>query len=84
MRLSRKNRTYKDIGYVTEGPILNLVDNYIKLLCRINDEELDYLCEVMNDNELDLLLHKENLTYTEKKQFLMMLENHLACMKLET
>ena len=83
MRLSRKNRTYKDIGYKSSGGIPDLIDNAIKVICRINDKEYDYLCSSMSDEELNLLTKEESWSFAEKRKFLMMLENHLQCMKSE-
>jgi len=72
-RLSRKNRD--DINIKSSGGLLDLIDNGLKEIWRINDAELDYLCEVSSDEELKLLIDdgmsisgvKKVLTYIDEK-----------------
>jgi len=49
-RFERKNRT--DINYKGCGGITDALDDMIKQLWRINDDEYDYLCENLTDGEL--------------------------------
>ena len=49
-RFERKNRT--DINYKGCGGINDALDDMIKQLWRINDDEYDYLCENLTDEEL--------------------------------
>ena len=49
-RFERKNRT--DINYKGCGGITDALDDMIKQLWRINDDEYDYLCETLTDEEL--------------------------------
>jgi hypothetical protein len=49
-RFERKNRT--DIVYKNCGGITDAFDNMYKQLWRINDDEYDYLCETLTDEEL--------------------------------
>ena len=49
-RFERKNRT--DINYKGCGGITDALDDMIKQLWRINDDEYDYLCESLTDDEL--------------------------------
>ena len=49
-RFERKNRT--DINYKGCGGITDALDDMIKQLWRINDDEYDYLCENLTDEEL--------------------------------
>ena len=49
-RFERKNRT--DINYKGCGGINDALDDMIKQLWRINDDEYDYLCENLTDDEL--------------------------------
>jgi hypothetical protein len=49
-RFERKNRT--DIVYKGCGGITDVFDNMYKQLWRINDEQYDYLCEKLTDEEL--------------------------------
>lgn len=76
-RAGRRNRTYKDLGIKNKGGMLDLLDNAIKEIYRITDDEYDYLCENLTDGEMSLFL-AEKLTFGEKKQCLSIVENHLA------
>jgi len=49
-RFERKNRT--DINYKGCGGITDALDDMIKQLWRINDDEYDYLCENLTNGEL--------------------------------
>ena len=49
-RFERKNRT--DIVYKGCGGITDAFDDMYKQLWRINDDEYDYLCENLSDEEL--------------------------------
>ena len=49
-RFERKNRT--DIVYKGCGGITDAFDDMFKRLWRINDDEYDYLCETLTDEEL--------------------------------
>lgn len=49
-RFERKNRT--DINYKGCGGITDALDDMIKQLWRINDNEYDYLCDNLTDEEL--------------------------------
>ena len=53
-RFERKNRT--DINYKGCGGINDALDDMIKQLWRINDDEYDYLCENLTDEELCTIL----------------------------
>jgi hypothetical protein len=76
-RIDRKNITYKEIGYKSSGGMFDLVDNAIKETLRINDDQYNYLCEVCEDNQLDLLV-RQDLSFREKKDLLVLLENKLT------
>jgi hypothetical protein len=75
-RLKRKNRTYEDIGIMSSGGMLDAVDNAIKEAYRINDEEYDYLCDKMTDEELSLFA-SDNFTFSQKRQILTLLNKYL-------
>ncbi|NDE10797.1 MAG: hypothetical protein EBZ95_09555 [Chitinophagia bacterium] len=49
-RFERKNRT--EIVYKGFGGITDAFDDMYKQLWRINDEEYNYLCETLTDEEL--------------------------------
>jgi hypothetical protein len=77
-RLSRKNRTYGDIGHKSSGGIMDLFDNEVKSAFRINDEEYDYLIEKMSDDELGLFVGKpEGLNFSEKRSLINIVEGYL-------
>lgn len=76
-RLERRNITYSEIGYKSQGGIPDLLDNSLKIVARINDEQYDFIAKNANDGELDLLV-KEEFTFAEKRQFIIMLEKYLT------
>ncbi|MCK9575604.1 MAG: hypothetical protein M0R51_06565 [Clostridia bacterium] len=55
----------------------DLFDNMIKAACRINDEEYDYICENLTDDESLIFLKDDELSIKEKREFLRILESHL-------
>lgn len=75
-RLERKNWTLKMIGYKSSGGLLDLVDNMIKEIYRINDEEFDYICEIADDATIDLMTTEE-ITFTQKRQILTFLRENV-------
>jgi len=60
----------------SSGGITDLFDNAIKGNLRINDEEYDFICENMTDEEMDLIC-KEELSISEKRKLLITLEKYL-------
>jgi hypothetical protein len=50
MKILRKN-----IHLVTEGDMLDLIDNVIKAGFNITDEELDFICETATDEEVEVI-----------------------------
>ena len=73
-RLKRKNRT--DIEYKNKGGLLDLFDNTIKEVWRINDKEYDYIVETSTDEEI-LFLVNEELTIIEIKKALKFIDKKL-------
>jgi hypothetical protein len=71
-RLSRKNRTCEDLGVLTQGSMLDLFDNSIKQVFRINDKEYDTLLDKMSEDELNTVLI-ENQTFSQKRETLTIL-----------
>lgn len=53
-RFERRNRT--DIDYKGFGSITDAFDDMFKELWRINDDEYDYLCETLSDEELSVII----------------------------
>jgi hypothetical protein len=77
--MSRNNRVNwlaKDMGIKSKGGLLDLVDNQIKVVYRINDDEFDYLCEVMSDDELDIFV-TDKPTIADKRKMIELLNKHI-------
>ena len=75
MRSKRKNRT--DIKYKGAGGIPDLLDNLFKGVYYINDEEYDYICENMSDEEMDLFAAMETATFKEKREALIIVDKYI-------
>jgi hypothetical protein len=64
-RFERKNRN--DVVYKGCGGITDVFDDIFKQLWRINDEEYDYLCETLTDEELsDITPYFKTITQMKK------------------
>jgi hypothetical protein len=64
-RFERKNRN--DVVYKGCGRITDVFDDMFKQLWRINDEEYDYLCETLTDEELsDITPYFKTITQMKK------------------
>jgi len=72
-RLSRKNRQLELKG----GGLLDLMDNYIKKLWRIDDIELDRIFEKMSDEDLEFFI-KDGYTFAEKRVLLLLIEKYIS------
>ncbi|MDX2128703.1 MAG: hypothetical protein SFU91_06665 [Chloroherpetonaceae bacterium] len=75
-RCKRRNRTWDELGLKTIGGIPDLIDNAIKQVFRITDQEYDYLAKNLNDVEMSYFVN-ETLSFREKKECLKILEKHL-------
>lgn len=65
-RFSRKNRS--DINYLSTGSFFDAIDNGIKRIWRINDEELDYICGEATDDEMFFIALGETNTISDIKK----------------
>ncbi len=72
-RLSRKG---VDLGEARNGGIFGLMDSLMKETCRISEDELDLLCDIATDDELDLAM-ADNLTFAQKRELLKFLEEKI-------
>jgi hypothetical protein len=72
-RLSRKG---VDLGEARNGGIFGLFDSMIKETCRVSEDELDLLCDIATEDELDLAV-ADNLSFGEKRQLLKFLEEKI-------
>lgn len=75
-RINRRNWLNEDIGYKLSGGMLDLFDNHIKSVYRINDDEYDHMCEVMSDDETQLFV-TENPTFAQKRAIIELLNKHV-------
>ena len=73
-RLERKNR--KDIIYKGYGGLTDAFDDAFKNLWRINDEEYDYLCETLSNEDLSAIT-PEFKTISEIKRALIITNNSI-------
>ena len=72
-RLSRKG---VNLGEAKNGGIFGLFDSMIKETCRISEDELDLLCDIATEDELDLAV-ADDLSFGEKRQLLKFLEEKI-------
>ena len=72
-RLSRKG---VDLGEARNGGIFGLFDSMIKETCRVSEDELDLLCDIATEDELDLAV-ADNLAFGEKRLLLKFLEEKI-------
>lgn len=75
-RLERRFRTEKELGIMSKGGALDLFDNVIKTVFRIDDNQFNYMCDVMSESEISLFT-SENLSFSGKRDLLKMVEGHL-------
>jgi hypothetical protein len=72
-RLSRKNRQLDLSG----GGLLDLMDNYIKKLWRIDDLELDRIFSKMSDEDLEFFI-QDGYTFEEKRKLVLLIEKYIS------
>ena len=76
-RCKRKFRPYEELKIKSIGSMLDLIDNVIKEVYRITDDEYDYLAENLSDVEMPYFV-AEKLSFSEKKECLRIVQNHLS------
>jgi hypothetical protein len=74
-RLERKSG-YKESDTVSTNSIFGLMDGVMLKVFRINDEELNKICELATDDELELFT-KEDRTIRESRQLLTFLNEKI-------
>ena len=74
-RLERKSG-YKESDTVSTNSIFGLMDGVMLKVFRINDEELNKICELASDDELELFT-KEDRTIRESRQLLTFLKEKI-------
>ena len=76
-RIDRRNWTNEQIGVSNQQSLFDLMDDVMKMAYRITDEEYDHLCEVLTDEELDLVVTEEP-TFAQKRQMIELLNRHIT------
>ena len=74
-RIDRKN-TFKDVDYKVNRGVFGLMDAVMLKAYRITEDELDKICILATDDELELFT-KETRTISESKQLLTFLKNKI-------
>jgi hypothetical protein len=72
-RLSRKNRQLELVG----GGLLDLMDNYLKKLWRIDDIELDRIFTKMSDEDFEFFI-QDGYTFNEKRRLIQLIEKYIS------
>lgn len=73
-RIERKNRT--DILIKPPSGLLVAIDNAFKVFWRVNDEELDYICDNATNEELSIIT-KFGGKYSEMKKLILIVDELL-------
>ena len=76
-RCKRKFRPYEYLKIKQRGGMFDLFDNAVKEVYRITDNEYDYLAENLSDREM-LYFISEKLSFSDKKECLRIVQNHLS------
>jgi hypothetical protein len=71
-----KKLTYSEQDTHSGNGLFGLMDSVMMKVFRINDEELDKICEVATDDELELFT-KETRTIRESRQILTFLKEKI-------
>ena len=79
-RIERRKWGQEEYKFVQNG-FLDVLDNAIKEVYRITDEEFDYLAENMGDEEIELFMASRVASFEEKRKLLQMIKRHLIKMK---
>jgi hypothetical protein len=74
-RLDRK-LTFKEKDSYTQSGVFGLMDGVMFKVYRITEEELDKICALATDDELELFT-KEDRTIRESRQLLTFLKNYI-------
>ena len=75
-RIDRIKWTTDKFGILSEGKILDVFDNAIKTIYRIDDNEFDYACKILTDEEFNLFLDSE-ISFSDKRKILTILEEKI-------
>ncbi len=71
-----KKFTYQDEDIPAESGVFGLMDSAMMKVFRITNEELDKICQVATDDELELFT-KEDRTIRESRQILTFLKERI-------
>jgi hypothetical protein len=72
-RLSRKNIVLDLSG----GGLLDLMDNYLKKLWRIDDIELDRIFSKMSDEDFEFFI-QDGYNFQEKRKLVLLIEKYIS------
>lgn len=75
-----KKFTYQDEDIPAESGVFGLMDSAMMKVFRITNEELDKICEIATDDELELFT-KETRTIRESRQLLTFLKDKVYCVE---
>jgi hypothetical protein len=70
-------RITKDIGFKDSKGVLDLFDNFMKGTFNITDEEYDYLCVNMTDEEVKIMVNMDP-TFADKRQMIEIRNKYLT------
>jgi hypothetical protein len=74
-RLDKKH-TYQEEEISTSSGLFGIMDSVMLKTYRVTNEELDKICEIATDDELELFT-KEDRTFTESRKLLTFLRNKI-------
>lgn len=75
-RIDRRNWTAGNIGYKSSGGLMDIFDNSVKIIFRIDDKEFDLLAESMTDEEVDLMM-TEAQSFAERRKMIQILNKYI-------
>ena len=76
-RIKRRKWSSKDFGILNKGGVFDLFDNTIKSTYRITDDEYDFLCVALSDEEFDIFLENKNLNFSHGRKVITLLNKYL-------
>lgn len=75
-RIERKKWTSDKFGILSQGGLFDILDNEIKLIYRITDDEYDLACDILTDEEMNLFI-KNEMNFAEKRKILTILNDKI-------
>ena len=75
-RINRRKWSDSDFGDKNTKGIFGLVDMTVKSNFRITDDEYDHICDIANDEELDLIV-TEKPTFPQRRKMIEFLNKNI-------